>query len=389
MSTRTKILLGTVLVCTMIISLAGGGLLGGAAGYYFATRRAPVVSATTTTAANQAQQVSAIAPAATNTTIAAVHSVAPAVVTVINTLDPQATPNEFQTLPLPFGQGQQTPSEAVKASGSGVIIDKKGEIVTNNHVVEHNRSLEVIFADGTRHAATLVGADAVSDLAVIKVSDAVPAVAALGDSTQLQPGETVIAIGSPLGDFKNSVTQGIVSAVNRNVDGQEGLIQTDAAINHGNSGGPLVNDKGQVIGINTLVVRGTGSTSDQAEGLGFAIPSATIKTITQQLIASGKVERPYLGVQYTLLDPDNAAQLQVKQTQGALVRDVEAQGPSAAGLRQGDVITAIDGITIDQDHSLSSLVMAHHIGDTVKLTIQRDNNEQTVTVKLGQRPDTM
>src|SRR5262249_39607326 len=163
----------------------------------------------------------------------------PAVVTVINTLRPDAQQNELQQNPFPFPQPQQ-PQRQPRASGSGVIISSDGYVVTNNHVVESAQSLAVIFADGSRHEATLVGTDPLVDLAVIRVKDAVPGVAALGDSTILQPGETVIAIGSPLGDFKNSVTVGVVSALNRSVpgSGQEGLIQTDAAINHGNSGGP-------------------------------------------------------------------------------------------------------------------------------------------------------
>lgn len=384
MSTHTKLLLVSLLAGTMIVSIVGGGLLGGAAGYYLAQHPVGASATAITTTATQAQPVSS--QPGSNNTIAAIQSVAPAVVTVINTLDPQKSPNNVQILPSPFGQLQPAPNQAAKASGSGVIIDKKGYIVTNNHVIENAQSLEVIYADGSRHTATLVGADPVSDLAVIQVKDAVPAVASLGDSTQLQPGETVVAIGSPLGDFKNSVTEGIVSATNRNVDQQEGLIQTDAAINPGNSGGPLVDTQGNVIGLNTLVVRGDG-TSAQAEGLGFAIPSATIQSITQQLIAKGKVERPYLGVQYTLLDPDVAAQLQVTQTTGAYISDVTSNGPAAqAGLRKGDIITAIDSTNVDSSHTLSSLVMAHHIGDTVSLTVQRDGKAQTFSIKLGTRP---
>src|SRR5262249_27988267 len=192
------------------------------------------------------------------------------------------------------------------------------------------QSLAVIFADGSRHEATLVGTDPLVDLAVIRVKDAVPGVAALGDSTILQPGETVIAIGSPLGDFKNSVTVGVVSALNRSGpgSGQEGLIQTDAAINHGNSGGPLVNLRGEVIGINTLVVRGNGFSGDQAEGLGFAVPSKTVKSISDQLIATGKVVHPYLGIYYTPIDAESAAQQNLPVQNGALI-GAPAQGRPA------------------------------------------------------------
>src|SRR6185295_14017759 len=147
----------------------------------------------------------------------------------------------------------------------------------------------------SRHDATLVGTDPLVDIAVIRVKDAVPAIAPLGDSDALQPGETVIAIGSPL----NRTVPG---------SGQEGLIQTDAAINHGNSGGPLVNLRGEVVGINTLVVRGGGSTGDQAEGLGFSVPSKTVKQVSDQLIQTGKIEHPYLGITYSMIDADIAAQ---------------------------------------------------------------------------------
>jgi 2-alkenal reductase len=164
-----------------------------------------------------------------------------------------------------------------------VIISSKGYILTNNHVIENEKKLQVIFSDGSRRDARLVGGDSFSDLAVIQVQGTVPAVAAFGDSNALLPGQEVLAIGSPLGDFKNSVTAGVVSAVHRSVGPQEDLIQTDAAINHGNSGGPLIDEAGEVIGINTLVVRSDGTIGDQVEGLGFAIPSATAKTVSDRM----------------------------------------------------------------------------------------------------------
>ncbi len=199
----------------------------------------------------------------------AVQKVGPAVVTVVSTVPGQQT---F------FGRtGDQ------RVSGSGVFISDQGYILTNNHVVENTNKVVVILADGTELPATLVGTDPYADLAVLQAQGTVPAVASLGDSTTLQPGETVIAIGSPLGEFANTVTVGVVSATGRMITSNEGyqienLIQTDAAINSGNSGGPLVNLAGEVIGINTLVVRGNGLGSAPAEGLGFAIPSAYSKT---------------------------------------------------------------------------------------------------------------
>ncbi len=227
----------------------------------------------------------------------AVQQVGPAVVTVVGTVPGQMT---F------FGlTGDQT------VSGSGVFISQEGYILTNNHVVEGTKEVTVVLSDGSQEKATIVGTDQYADLAVLKAVGRVPAVAALGNSDVLRPGETVIAIGSPLGDFKNTVTVGVVSATGRSVDtGQgyqiEGLIQTDAAINQGNSGGPLVNLAGQVIGINTLMVRGTG-TGAIAEGLGFAIPVNTAQAVASQIMQKGYFSRPYLGISYQTVSPDIAS----------------------------------------------------------------------------------
>ena len=208
----------------------------------------------------------------------AVQQAGPAVVTVVSTM--QVTTRGR------FGPGTQS----AEAFGSGIIIDEAGYIVTNQHVVENQTALEVIFSDGTRASATLVGEDVSTDLAVIKVDVAVPAVASLGDSDALEPGQPVIAIGTALGDFENTVTAGIISGLHRQLDDSgsatRDMIQTDAAINHGNSGGPLLDLEGNVIGINTAVVRADDSVGDIAEGLGFAIPSNTVKTVVERLIGN-------------------------------------------------------------------------------------------------------
>jgi len=319
-------------------------------------------------------------------------------VTVINTLKPDAVPNAQQQQPFPI-PGQEDPNQPQRqprASGSGVIISQDGFIVTNNHVVDGAASLAVTFADGSRHDATLVGTDPLVDIAVIRVKDAVPAIAPLGDSDALQPGETVIAIGSPLGDFKNSVTAGVVSALNRTVpgSGQEGLIQTDAAINHGNSGGPLVNLRGEVVGINTLVVRGGGVSGDQAEGLGFSVPSKTVKQVSDQLIQTGKIEHPYLGITYSMIDADIAAQQNLPVQNGALIG---ASGPNQqavlpgtpaakAGIKDGDIITAVGGTKLDSNTSLRGALMQHKPGDTITLDVLRDGKTLSLDVTLVARP---
>jgi S1-C subfamily serine protease len=207
----------------------------------------------------------------------AVHQAGSAVVTVVNTMQ-ITTRGRF---------GSQGQSQTAEALGSGVIIDSEGYIVTNQHVVANQQSLQVIFADGTKVAATLVGEDAYTDIAVLKVDAKVPAVAQLGDSDRLELGQPVVAIGTALGDFANTVTVGIVSGLHRQLDDAsttiQDLVQTDAAINHGNSGGPLLDLSGNVIGINTAVVRNDGTMGSVAEGLGFAIPSNTVKTVVERL----------------------------------------------------------------------------------------------------------
>ncbi|MDZ4719150.1 MAG: trypsin-like peptidase domain-containing protein [Roseiflexaceae bacterium] len=302
--------------------------------------------------------------------VAVVKSASPAVVTVINTL------------------GNNGPGGANRASGSGAIIDKNGYIVTNNHVVEGEVSLAVIFADGSRRPAQLIGTDPLNDLAVIKVDGQVPGVIALGDSDALQPGETVVAIGSPLGDYRNTVTVGVVSALNRSVGGDspEGLIQTDAAINSGNSGGPLINLRGEVVGINTLVVRSNQSGAP-VEGLGFSIPSNTVKNISAQLIASGKVEHPFLGITYTQIDPDLAALRDLPVQEGALISEVTPRGPARqAGLQAGDIILSINDAKLDGTTSLRQILVQYKPGQTIKLHVLRNGQDKTFDLTLGTRP---
>ena len=373
----------------VLVGVAGGGLMGGVAGYYAALNRAPAIVPSGTgqlAVANSPSQP----PAVTNISVSedsavidTVKKTEPGVVTVINTLQSQSSPSSRGFRPFGPNTG---PSEA---EGSGVIIDSQGHIVTNAHVVDGASQLDVIFADGTKVSAKLVGADPVSDLAVLQVSGNTPAVVPLGDSNALQLGESVIAIGSPLGSYRGSVTLGVVSGLNRTVDGtgQEGLIQTDAAINHGNSGGPLLNLAGQVVGINTLIVQNTNS-GDIAQGLGFAIPSNTVSAVAKQLIAQGKVQYPFIGVTYSEITPQNAAQLSLPVQEGVLVQDVTAGSPASdAGIQVNDIITAIDGTKIDETHSLRSILFQHQAGDAVTLSVQRGGSTLSLKLTLTTRPD--
>ncbi|MCL5952073.1 MAG: trypsin-like peptidase domain-containing protein [Chloroflexi bacterium] len=373
-------LLYLVLVLTVLVGVVGGGIMGGVAGYYAAQFAPPAATSLVSASKNDLTPTTQAAPAsASNITlkedsavIDAVRKAKPAVVTVVNQMQAQR------------GFFGQTLSQT--SSGSGVIVDPAGYIVTNNHVVDGAQSLQVIYSDGSKASAVIVGTDAVDDIAVIKVSGKLPAVAQFGDSNALEPGQVAIAIGSPLGNFQGTVTVGVVSALNRTVGDQTGLIQTDAAINNGNSGGPLLNSLGQVIGINTLVVRSTNS-GNVAEGLGFAIPSNLVHEIANQLIAGVKVEHPYIGVSYQVVDPQIASALNLNTTDGIVVMQVAPGSPAErAGIQEGDVITAVDSQPIDQDHSLLTRLSTHKAGETVTLTVLRNGQQSQLRVTLGVRP---
>jgi len=302
--------------------------------------------------------------------VAVVQDLLPSVVTVINKLS--------------NGQPQ--------SSGSGFIVDaSRGYIVTNNHVVENVRdagpgaAFDVVFSDNRKVDAKLVGRDQLTDLAVLQVSAQNLKAAMLGDSDTVPVGSTVVAIGSPLGEFQNTVTAGIVSAKGRRVAETqsiflEDLVQTDAAINEGNSGGPLIwAATHQVIGVNTLV-------ASNASGLGFAISSNTVRQIADELIKNGKVVRGFIGVQYTQLSARQAAQVGLPAgTTGIIVTQVVPGSPAAqAGIRVNDIITKVNDQLIDPQHPLQSLMVKFRPGDKVKLALIRDGREQAVDVTLGQ-----
>jgi S1-C subfamily serine protease len=308
-----------------------------------------------------------------------VEAVNPAVVTVIN----QQTFTGF------FGQDTQQTA----GTGTGFIISEDGYIVTNNHVVAGSEALQVIFHTGESVDATLIGSDPITDLAVIKVEVEVPSVATLGDSTSLRPGDRVIAIGSALGDYTNTVTEGIVSALGRTLRAGgggaalENLIQHDAAINPGNSGGPLYNLDGEVVGVNTAVVRMAAS-GITAEGLGFAIPTETVQYIVTAIVEEGGVTRPYLGIVYQQLTPRAATAQGLPIENGVIVSEL-ADGPAQdAGLQVNDIITHINGDEINLDQPLVNLLFRYQPGDTVTLRVYRPSTEEELEfdVTLGTRP---
>ncbi len=303
----------------------------------------------------------------------AVEKVGPAVVTVVTQLQVRRTA---------FGQ-----SQTASSSGSGVIVSKDGYIITNNHVVEDGLAYKVILANGSELPARLIGTDKFSDLAVIKAEGTMPGVAVLGNSDVLKPGESVIAIGSPLGDFKNTVTTGVVSATGRSLDTGngyllEGLIQTDAAINQGNSGGPLVNLAGQVIGINTAIVRGNGA-STVVEGLGFSVPSSTVKAIAGQIIETGAAARPYLGVNVQSIDPSIARRYSLPVEYGAYVTKLLAGSPAEkAGIQEDDIIIQLGDLEISEDRPYINALYTFKPGEQVKVVAVRGSEKVEFNVTL-------
>ena len=267
-------------------------------------------------------------------------------------------------------------------SGSGLIITADGYIATNYHVVEGQKSLTVYLADGRELPAKVIGADPRTDLAVVKIEATGLTTATFGNSDHLRAGELAIAIGNPLGmDFSRTVTSGVVSGLNRVVDiSQEAsvrLIQTDAVINPGNSGGPLVNAKGEVIGINSLKL-----VTSEVEGMGFAIPSTIVTKVVNEIMATGSVRRAQIGV--SLTDASVAArEYSLAVERGAYIAAVTGAPAQKAGLKQGDVIVSMDGITVNSVSTLRALLAERSPGDKVQLKIMRGKQELFADVTLG------
>jgi serine protease Do len=287
----------------------------------------------------------------------------------------------------PFGQQGPTRPQIEHGIGSGIIISPDGYILTNNHVIDGAMQMRVTLNDRRVLNAKLVGADKLTDLAVIKVdAKDLPSIA-WGDSSQLKPGQTVLAFGSPFGYFQFSVTRGIVSAVDRpnpySDDARKpgGYIQTDAAINPGNSGGALVNARGELVGINTFIISNSGSFA----GAGFAIPSQIARATADSIIKTGTVHHGYLGISMNDVTPANASFFNLKDATGAIVAQVTPDSPaSRAGLKSGDVIRELNGKTIPNGSALQVAVSGDAPGTTIALGIIRNGNPQTVNLKVGE-----
>jgi serine protease Do len=380
------------LLVVAVIAICGlTGFFGGWIGSRNRDTNSFSVSQSQKVVASQSQLVSSIA-----------KSVGPSVVSVNVTSQTTSSSNSNSFF------GFATPTQQ-QSAGTGIIIDSNGLIITNRHVVPAGTTtVSVTLSDGTTFDnVQVVGRTAETDsldVAILKIGDTnghklVPA--QVGDSSKMQVGDLVVAIGNALGQFQNTVTSGIVSGYGRSVEaGDSGgtsssseslgdLFQTDAAINEGNSGGPLVNTSGQVIGINTAIASG-------AQNIGFAIPINDVSGLIKRVISTGKFERVYLGVEYAALTPDVAKQLNLSVNQGAYVESSSQNGGSPtvisgspadkAGIQEKDIITKIDGTSIDQNHSLLSLLGQHSVGDKITLTIIRDGKSTQVDVTLAAAP---
>lgn len=371
------------LVWGLIIGILLGSVVGGIFGNYvvmsnpniFPWARTTTVNYPTTQTSGSSTVVTSDEQAVEN----AIRIASPAVVQINTT--------SVSTVDLPYWFGGQQ-SQQEEGIGSGFIITPNGYILTNNHVIENATKITVTLKDGREFSGKVVGSDSLSDVAVVKINGTNLPTVALGDSSNLVVGQKVIAIGNPYG-LSQTVTTGSVSALERNIQTSSdttgtsgssktlvGVIQTDAAINPGNSGGPLIDLSGRVVGINTMIYQ-------NAQGLGFSVSSNTAKKVYESIIKTGKVTWPALGIQGTTLTDSVAQQYNVKAEAGVYVVAVTSgSGAEAAGIRKGDVITAIDGekmTTIDQ---VLAYVRAKNVGDTVKVAVNRNGQSLTMDVVL-------
>lgn len=336
--------------------------------------------------------------------IDAVREVSPAVVSVvvkkdISKLYESTGPLGYFGFEIPLAPSAPGQKQEI-GGGTGFVISEDGLILTNRHVAADTEAdYEVVLSDGKVFPAKVLARDTILDIAVLKIEATGLTVAPLGDSDVLSPGETVIAIGNSLSEYRNSVTKGVISAVNRRVIAGNGsgesevieeALQTDAAINPGNSGGPLVDLEGKVIGVNTAINR-------SGQSIGFAIPINAAKVVIESVKTHGKIVRPWLGVRYAMLTPETAKRNGLSVEHGALLVGGATQGEGAAvvqgspaekaGLAAGDVLLDVDGARLDLDHPLSSMIAKKRAGDTVQVRIMRDGVERVVPVTLGVLPD--
>jgi serine protease Do len=324
-----------------------------------------------------------------------VERVSPAVVTITSEttttdsdMDSDNIPAPFRDLFNQFNNGQQKPQpHRALSAGSGFIIDKAGYLVTNNHVVDASKKITVKLPDGRSFTAKLIGTDAATDIALLKINSDKPLpIVEFGDDKKLRVGDWVVAVGNPFG-LSNSVTAGIVSSLGRNIESSQqytNFIQIDAPINRGNSGGPTFDLRGQVVGMNSMIF----SPSGGSVGIGFAIPASLIHDVVAQLKEHGHVTRGYLGVNIQSVTPDIATSLGIKDSKGAMVAEIVPGGPAAkAGFEQGDIVTAIDGQAVEDATDLTRRVANVPAGQSATFSVSRLGKPMQVKVTIGTRPD--
>lgn len=381
--------------------------------------RTPQGNNSITDSVNNNTQSTQLASAHETTIVETVQKVSPAVVSIVISKDIPKIEQYFEDAPSspfgslfdPFGQfnvriprlRQNGTERQDIGGGSGFLVTADGLIVTNRHVVTDTAAQYTVFLqDGTKFEATVLDRDTVNDIAILKIEANDLPFLTFGNSAELQPGQTVIAIGNALAEFRNSVSVGVISGLSRSIiagDGQgqteqlEEVIQTDAAINPGNSGGPLLNTSGEVIGVNVAVAQGT-------ENIGFALPANAVTDIVQTVRDHGRIIHPYLGVRYAPITPVVKERNNLPVETGVvLIRGEQPTdlavipgSPAAkAGLVEGDIITKVDGIVLDNTHSLASIIRQKKVGETVTLTVIKngeDQHEQTVPVTLQEAPST-
>ena len=394
---------GNKIIATAAIVGVVGGLVGGGVSYYAMEQmnNGQANNAAQTSISSSSSKVSEKSAKNGGTMTAAYNDVKGAVVSVINLKRQSASSGADSLYSSLFGDDSDSSSSKsgkleTYSEGSGVVYMKsngKGYIVTNNHVISGSDAVQVLLANGKTVNAKVVGKDSTTDLAVLSIdAKYVTQTVQFGDSKHLEAGQTVIAVGSPLGsEYASTVTQGIISAPARTIStssgNQQTVIQTDAAINPGNSGGALVNSAGQVIGINSMKLAQS-SDGTSVEGMGFAIPSNEVVTIVNELVKKGKITRPQLGVRVIALQgiPEGyRSRLKIKSNlkSGIYIASVNKSGSAAnAGIKSGDVITKVDGKKVDDVASLHSILYSHKVGDTVNVTVNRNGKDVDMKVKL-------
>jgi len=336
---------------------------------------------------NQAEP-SSVAGVKTASYSDAVRKAVPAVVSIFTSKEVKQPKNPFVNDPLFrhfFGERFEDEAQRAFGLGSGVIISPRGYILTNQHVVEAADEIEVALADGKKFAAKVVGNDPETDLAVLKVdAQNLPAIT-LGQAENLRVGDVVLAIGNPLG-VGQTVTMGIISALHRtglSINTFENFIQTDAAINQGNSGGALIDSSGNLVGINTAILSQTGGSI----GIGFAIPVSTAKQVMEQLIETGAVTRGWVGVELQEITADLADSFKLGTTAGVLVAGVQRGSPAdRAGIKPGDIVVAVDGKQVRDPDSMRTLIVALAPGKQITLKLKRGQSELELPVQVGKRP---